>query len=53
MLRWRASSALSKARPADSAGLIDLGPVEVSEDGRVYIYSFRRDLSTLYLAEGL
>ncbi|MFQ5600217.1 MAG: TolB family protein [Candidatus Krumholzibacteriia bacterium] len=39
--------------PADGAGILDIGPVLLSEDGTSYVYSFRRFLSTLYLAEGL
>jgi Tol biopolymer transport system component len=38
--------------PAESAGLIDIGPLEVSPDGDAYLYSYRRHLSTLYLATG-
>jgi serine/threonine protein kinase/Tol biopolymer transport system component len=37
---------------ADSAGLIDIGPLRFSPDGDAYVYSYRRDLSTLYIAKG-
>jgi Tol biopolymer transport system component len=37
---------------ADSAGLIDIGPIRISPDGDAYVYSYRRDLSTLYVARG-
>lgn len=39
--------------PADRAGLLDLGFVLLSADARAYVYSYRRVLSTLFLAEGL
>jgi Tol biopolymer transport system component len=39
--------------PADKAGLIDLGWFLLSADGRSYVYSYRRSLSTLYVVEGL
>jgi Tol biopolymer transport system component len=39
--------------PADRAGLLDLGFVLLSTDAQAYVYSYRRVLSTLYLAEGL
>jgi hypothetical protein len=38
--------------PAESAGLIDIGPVLVNPDADAYAYSYRRDLSILYLATG-
>jgi Tol biopolymer transport system component len=38
--------------PAESAGLLDVGPVQITPDGSAYIYTYRRYLSTLYLAEG-
>jgi hypothetical protein len=34
------------------AGLQSVGPVLVTPDGRGYVYSYRRLLSTLYVAEG-
>jgi len=39
--------------PADPAGLLDVSFVLFSDDGESYVYSYRRILSTLYLAEGL
>jgi len=45
--------AVKTLMPADRAGLIDLGFVLLSADARAYVYSYRRVLSTLYLAEGL
>jgi len=44
---------VKELRPADKAGLIDLGFLLLSADGRSYVYSYRRILSTLYLVEGL
>jgi tRNA A-37 threonylcarbamoyl transferase component Bud32 len=38
--------------PTESAGLVDIGPVLVSPDGSAYAYSYRRDLATLFVAEG-
>ena len=38
--------------PAESAGLVDIGPVLVSPDARAYAYSYRRDLATLFVAHG-
>jgi hypothetical protein len=39
--------------PADPAGLDDVSYIRLSADGRSYVYSYRRILSTLYLVEGL
>ena len=39
--------------PADPAGVVPVGPVCVSADGKSYAYSFIRNLSELYLIEGL
>ncbi len=35
--------------PSDSTGILDLGPVSVTPDGKHYAYSYIRDLGTLYL----
>ncbi len=37
--------------PADQAGVLNIGPVLFARDGLSYAYSYRRVLSTLYLAE--
>ena len=42
---------LREIMPADDAGVLNIGPVIISPDGRSYAYSYRRMLSTLYLAE--
>ncbi len=39
--------------PADSSGVLDIGPIYLSADGQSYIYGFRRALSDLYLVTGL
>jgi len=38
--------------PPDSVG-VQVGPVVMTSDGDYYAYSFERDISTLYLAQGL
>ena len=40
-------------RPADPAGMFYLGPAIPSGDGESYAYSYARELSELYLVEGL
>jgi hypothetical protein len=40
-------------QPADPAGLLDLYGVQISRDGKSYYYSYIRNLSDLYLVEGL
>jgi eukaryotic-like serine/threonine-protein kinase len=42
-----------KFLPADSSGVLDIGPILVSPDGLSYAYSFKRALSDLYLVTGL
>ena len=39
--------------PVDRAGLVDVGYFYLSADGRSYVYSYRRNLSTLYVGTGL
>jgi Tol biopolymer transport system component len=39
-------------KPADPVG-VRIGPVVLTPDGSVYAYSYERDISTLYLANGL
>jgi eukaryotic-like serine/threonine-protein kinase len=39
--------------PEDQAGLEVVGPILIAPNGDSYVYSYRRLLSTLYLAEGL
>jgi len=39
--------------PPDPAGTLDASFVLFSDDGESYVYSYRKVLSTLYLAEGL
>jgi Tol biopolymer transport system component/predicted Ser/Thr protein kinase len=39
-------------KPADPVG-VEIGQVVLTPDGNAYAYSFQRDISTLYLADGL
>jgi hypothetical protein len=39
------------AMPADPAGLINVGPLFVTSDGRITVYSYTRLLSNLYLLD--
>jgi serine/threonine protein kinase/Tol biopolymer transport system component len=38
--------------PADAAGVLNVGPVLLSADGRSYVYSYRRILDDLYVVTG-
>ena len=40
-------------RPADASGVTEIQWIYLTPDGRNYIYTFARRLSTLYLVEGL
>ncbi|HTO87078.1 MAG TPA: protein kinase [Thermoanaerobaculia bacterium] len=40
-------------RPPDPAGILQVGPVVVAPDGSSYVYSYRRLLDELYVANGL
>lgn len=39
--------------PPDPAGVLTIGPIFPTPDGKSYVYSYRRTLEDLYLAEGL
>jgi eukaryotic-like serine/threonine-protein kinase len=39
--------------PPDRSGILGLGPVQITPDGKTYIYGFTRRLSDLYVVEGL
>ncbi len=39
--------------PADRAGVYSVGQLQVTPDSRWYVYSYVRDLSDLYMVEGL
>ncbi len=39
--------------PMDRAGVYSIGQLQVTADGRWYVYSYVRDLSDLYMVEGL
>jgi len=40
-------------KPTDSAGVVSVGGVYVTPDGKYYVYTYPRSLSDLYLVEGL
>jgi eukaryotic-like serine/threonine-protein kinase len=40
-------------KPSDSAGVVSVGGVHVTPDGKYYVYTYPRSLSDLYLVEGL
>jgi len=44
---------LFELAPQDRAGLIDVAFPQVTPDAQAYVYSYRRYLTTLYLAQGL
>ena len=39
--------------PADPAGIAGVGPIYMTPDGKTYCYSYRRQLTDLYLASNL
>ncbi len=39
--------------PLDSAGLVSIAPLQITPDGKHYVYSFVRMLSDLYVVDGL
>ncbi|MEO8347455.1 MAG: protein kinase [Acidobacteriota bacterium] len=39
--------------PPDPAGVLLIGPILMTPDGKSYVYSYRRTLDELFLAEGL
>jgi eukaryotic-like serine/threonine-protein kinase len=39
--------------PSDRAGVYSVGPYDITPDGKYYAYSYVRDLSDLYIVEGL
>jgi len=40
-------------RPADAAGVLQIGPIHISPDGGSYVYSYRRQLDELVVVTGL
>jgi len=42
-----------KLRPADPAGVEFIGPILVAPDANTYVYGYRRQLTDLYLVQGL
>jgi hypothetical protein len=39
--------------PPDPAGVLAIGPIHISQDGKSYVYSYRRALDELFLVTGL
>lgn len=39
--------------PPDRAGVLSLGLIQITPDGRTYVYGFTRRLSDLHVVEGL
>jgi hypothetical protein len=39
--------------PPDRAGVLSLGPIHITPDGKTYVYGFTRRLSDLHVVEGL
>jgi hypothetical protein len=39
--------------PPDRAGVLALGPVQITPDGKTYVFGFTRRLSDLHVVEGL
>ena len=39
--------------PVDTTGVSTIGPIQVTPDGKTYVYGFHRTLGDLYLVEGL
>jgi len=39
--------------PPDPAGVLTMGPIVMTSDGKSYVYSYRRTLDELFLVEGL
>jgi len=39
--------------PPDRAGVLALGPIQMTPDGKTYVYGFTRRLSDLHVVEGL
>jgi hypothetical protein len=39
--------------PEDKAGLTYLAPVYITPDGKYYVYSYNRQISELFVVEGL
>jgi hypothetical protein len=42
-----------EVEPPDRSGILALGPIHVTPDGKTYVYGFTRRLSDLYVVEGL
>jgi hypothetical protein len=52
-IRTGKETPLHRIQPIDPAGAEKPGSIQVSGDGRAYVYNLSRTLSTLFLVEGL
>lgn len=52
-VRTGVRSLVRRVFPPDPAGVLAVGPVLVSADAQIYVYSYPRHLSTLYIVHGL
>jgi hypothetical protein len=52
-LNTRTRQLFKEVDPPDRSGILGLGPVHVTPDGKTYVYGFTRRLSDLYTVEGL
>ena len=39
--------------PLDPTGVSTIGPIQMTPDGKTYVYGFHRTVGDLYLVEGL
>ena len=44
---------LKEVEPPDRGGVLGLGPVQITPDGKTYVFGFTRRLSDLHVVEGL
>ncbi len=51
--RGRHGTPWKELRLPDPAGVLQVGPVVITPDGKSYVYSYRRILEELYLVTGL
>ena len=49
----RTAEVLKELRPREPTGILQMEPVDVTPDGRRYVYFYLRDLSELFLVEGV
>jgi len=44
---------IKEIQPPDRSGILGVGPIQITPDGKTYVYGFTRQLSDLYVVEGL